>query len=70
MSKKHEARNWPSDVLGAYRLGSLWRMLSINLYRWGKPRSFVDQPLAPAAGAKPHTASKLQAPNGIGGEDI
>lgn len=39
--------HWFSDVTGAYLLGSLWLVLLIRLYRWGKHRFFVRQPLAP-----------------------
>jgi len=34
-------------AVGAYLLGSLWLTLTIHIYRKGKPRSFVHQPLAP-----------------------
>lgn len=39
--------HWASDVVGAYLLGSLWLVLCVHIYRWGKTRFFVRQPLAP-----------------------
>ena len=47
LSRIYEGQHWFSDVMGAYLLGSLWLALSIKLYRWGKPRFFVHQPVAP-----------------------
>lgn len=46
ISRIYEGQHWASDVLGAYLLGSVWLSLSILVYRWGKPRFFVDQPVA------------------------
>lgn len=40
-------QHWASDVLGAYLLGSLWLVLVIRIYRWGKPIFFPRQPAAP-----------------------
>jgi len=34
-------------VLGAYLLGSIWLAVVIAIYRWGKTRFFVTQPVAP-----------------------
>ncbi len=54
--------HWPSDVLGAYLLGSLLLVAMVYLYRWGKPRFFTSQPVAPETpGAKitpPKTGDK------------
>jgi membrane-associated phospholipid phosphatase len=50
MSRIDLGHHWFSDVMGAYVLGSLWLALTIRIYRWGKPRFFVDQPVA-----HPHT---------------
>jgi membrane-associated phospholipid phosphatase len=44
LSRIYEGQHWASDVLAAYLLGSVWLGLSILIYRWRKPRFFVDQP--------------------------
>ncbi len=46
VSRIYEGQHWASDVLAAYLLGSVWLSLSIFVYRWGKPRFFVNQPVA------------------------
>lgn len=46
-SRIYQGQHWFSDVMGAYLLGSLWLALTITVYRWGKPRFFVHQPVAP-----------------------
>ncbi len=51
VSRIYEGQHWFSDVMGAYLLGSLWLALTIKLYRWGKPRFFVRQPVASEAPA-------------------
>ena len=47
LSRMYLGQHWFSDVMGAYLLGSLWLAFTIKLYRWGKPRFFVHQPVAP-----------------------
>ncbi len=42
---------WANDMLGAYLFGSLWLNVSVYVYRWGKHRFFVEQPLAAEAPA-------------------
>lgn len=46
LSRIYVGDHWASDVAGAYLLGSLWLVLCVYIYRWGKPRFFVTQPLA------------------------
>jgi membrane-associated phospholipid phosphatase len=55
LSRIYEGQHWFSDVMGAYLFGSLWLALTIKLYRWGKPRYFVHQPVAPETPAVPAT---------------
>lgn len=47
LSRIYQGQHWFSDVMGAYLFGSLWLIATIRLYRWGKPRFFVRQPVAP-----------------------
>jgi membrane-associated phospholipid phosphatase len=47
LSRIYVGDHWASDVTGAYLLGSLWLAVSVAIYRWGKTRFFVRQPLAP-----------------------
>lgn len=47
LSRIYLGDHWASDVAGAYLLGSLWLVLSVAIYRWGKPRFSARQPLAP-----------------------
>lgn len=48
ISRIYLGQHWASDVLGAYLLGCLTLVANIQLYRWGKTRFFVQQPLAAA----------------------
>ncbi len=45
-SRIYVGQHWASDVIAAYLLGSVWLALSIVIYRRGKPRIFVNQPVA------------------------
>jgi len=49
VSRIYVGEHWASDVLGAYLLGTLTLVAIVQLYRWGKPRFFVHQPVAKAA---------------------
>ena len=53
LSRIYQGQHWFSDVMGAYLLGSLWLALTIKLYRWGKPKFFVRQPVASEAPVSP-----------------
>jgi len=53
LSRIYEGAHWFSDVMGAYLFGSLWLALTIKVYRWGKPRFFAHQPMAPEIPAAP-----------------
>ena len=46
ISRIYEGEHWASDVLGAYLLGALTLLAIIEIYRWGKSRFFVHQPVA------------------------
>jgi undecaprenyl-diphosphatase len=47
VSRVEQGQHWFSDAVGGYVFGSLWLALTVRLYRWGKPRYFVRQPVAP-----------------------
>lgn len=46
-SRIYLGHHWFSDVMGAYVFGSLWLALTMRFYRWGKPKFFRTQPVAP-----------------------
>jgi undecaprenyl-diphosphatase len=52
ISRIYVGEHWASDVLGAYLLGTLMLVAIIELYRWGKPRFFLRQPVAKAESSK------------------
>ena len=54
ISRIYLGEHWASDVLGSYLLGTLTLVATIQIYRWGKPRFFVHQPVA--ADAEPPAA--------------
>ncbi len=65
LSRIYEGQHWASDVLAAYLLGSVWLGLSVYIYRWGKPRFFVRQPMAkeaPASGASDQKTNSAEPP--------
>lgn len=46
ISRMYLGEHWASDVIGGYLLGSLALALSIQVYRVGKERQVVNQPIA------------------------
>lgn len=50
LSRVYEGEHWPSDVVAAYLLATVWLTLIVRLYQWGKTRFFVHQPMAKPVG--------------------
>ncbi|MHB9035007.1 MAG: phosphatase PAP2 family protein [Anaerolineae bacterium] len=46
ISRIYLGEHWPSDVLGAYLLGTVTLAALIEFYHWGKKRYFTNQPVA------------------------
>lgn len=46
ISRIYLGHHWASDVMGAYLLGCLVLVATLQLYRWGKTRFFVHQSMA------------------------
>ncbi len=50
ISRIYEGQHWATDVIASYLLGSVWLTATVWIYRWGKPRYFVTQPVAKEVG--------------------
>jgi membrane-associated phospholipid phosphatase len=42
LARIYSGEHWFSDVAGGYLLGSIWLVLTIRFYDWGKPRFLVN----------------------------
>jgi membrane-associated phospholipid phosphatase len=45
LARIYSGEHWFSDVAGGYLLGSIWLVLTIRFYEWGKSRFRVNPPL-------------------------
>ncbi len=43
ISRIYTGEHWLTDAVGGYLFGSLWLILTIWFYEWGKPRFFVPK---------------------------
>lgn len=43
VSRIYLGQHWPSDTLGAYLLATLWLVLMIYVYKWGKRRGLLEK---------------------------
>jgi len=64
ISRMYLGEHWASDVIGGYLLGSLALALSIQVYRVGKDRQVVHQPIA-VTGAQEYEAPSPEENNEI-----
>lgn len=46
ISRVYTGEHWLSDVIAGYLFGSIWLVLTIWFYNWGKTRFFVPHPVA------------------------
>jgi membrane-associated phospholipid phosphatase len=46
LARVYSGEHWFSDVVGGYLFGSIWLVLTIRFYDWGKSRFLVNQPTA------------------------
>jgi membrane-associated phospholipid phosphatase len=42
-SRVYMGRHWPSDTIAAVALGTIWLVLTVALYQWGKTKAWVLQ---------------------------
>ncbi len=60
ISRIYLGEHWASDVLAGYLMGILLLVGAIQVYRWGKPRFFSRQPVAPEPPGVNQTSPKNQ----------
>ncbi len=47
ISRVYTGEHWMTDAIGGYLLGSLWLILTVWLYQWGRPRFLLPKPNKP-----------------------